>query len=848
MSDTTMTQFELSENLDSFAPYYCKLRASNIDAYLYKIRDDSVRPRNFLGTDSEYSIEAILSDHEGHSLHEFIGGDKPLHPIIDFDLPIETLNAITPKDKKNITVATSSNAKKISLHISTTGMWLKNIAQIAVFTELVHKKLQIGLQKKSIIDNIANKRSFFFWMLGSPKYKEETKEHVHIKKAIYPKDGTIFDFMIHLPNNESEVIKSPLLDVSENISRRKCSTMSNITTEAEFKLARHCLKRPILKAIISHFCQKISLINFYYHAFLHHIAYYVIRNTQPGMKNPSLKLTISETALDREKKLPSKKFSCMIVYEAIQAMIACVQKKMKTWILKHRNLNSELMFDIGPKLDIANFTINIIELGENIWCNGNKNLSVYVLKWLAFLIQYLSIIPGTILVLRSPPRCEKNIITDFIQKSLFGPDLVFSTSDLGKILEWFNSPIQAQKLIIINETGMASSEWHKANDHLKALITENYVSIECKGLEFQDCNHFAGFIILSNHNAPIRIKIEDGRIICLDVSPYCKNNFAYFDQLGGILEHPDTPESFMSYLLSLNLSGWKPCKIPSTKMKIETMRDQLPNHIRFIIDYIASWPEDKIAKLSSNILYQEYFDWCGGNREKLFSNNILGKKFLEINIERKRASGRKREWQYILDHSKIITKLYESGLDDIEEFFDTPQPDLPENETTNIPIFNVPEFIPPKIILPQAEKNLSPSDKKADKQKNLIQALPEPKILISGVVPDTPSKETDSSKPINEISFAILLSRAQCKERLRKRAIELSEDPNKFVTITEKDRLDSTAFQSEEDPKENMEMTVRERLIGEEIIWHELKEKEITSSWLDTDEEWQKNISILQEN
>ncbi|CAG8683225.1 15353_t:CDS:1, partial [Racocetra persica] len=95
-----------------------------------------------------------------------------------------------------------------------------------------------------------------------------------------------------------------------------------------------------------------------------------------------------------------------------------------------------------------------------------------------------------------------------------------------------------------------------------------------------------------------------------------------------------------------------------------------------------------------------------------------------------------------------------------------------------------------------AEKNLSPSDKKADKQKNPTQALfdyvveeaealvastswtyktsktfnlPEPKIiersqkdqletsklpkpieLISEVAPDTLSKETDSSKSINE--------------------------------------------------------------------------------------------------
>jgi hypothetical protein len=63
----------------------------------------------------------------------------------------------------------------------------------------------------------------------------------------------------------------------------------------------------------------------------------------------------------------------------------------------------------------------------------------------------------------------------------------------------------------------------------------------------------------------------------------------------------------------------------------------------------------------------------------------------------------------------------------MEEFSDIPQPDLPENRTTDIPIFNVPEIIPQKIIPPQPEchngiadrKNTPPpntsKDKKADK-------------------------------------------------------------------------------------------------------------------------------------
>ena len=53
---------------------------------------------------------------------------------------------------------------------------------------------------------------------------------------------------------------------------------------------------------------------------------------------------------------------------------------------------------------------------------------------------------------------------------------------------------------------------------------------------------------------------------------------------------------------------------------------------------------------------------------------------------------------------------------------------------------------------------------------------------------------TNFPKPINQVSSAIFLARQQHEDHLRKRAVELEEDPDIFITITEKDRLDSTAF------------------------------------------------------
>ncbi|CAI2195647.1 8541_t:CDS:1, partial [Funneliformis geosporum] len=91
----------------------------------------------------------------------------------------------------------------------------------------------------------------------------------------------------------------------------------------------------------------------------------------------------------------------------------------------------------------------------------NVKLHEYLWNWWAYLVQKPEKKPRSILVLKSMlQQCGKNIITDFIGDKVLGPHLHFATSDLGKILGRFNSAIQARKLIIMNETGMSTGEWH----------------------------------------------------------------------------------------------------------------------------------------------------------------------------------------------------------------------------------------------------------------------------------------------------------------------------------------------------------------------------------------------------
>jgi hypothetical protein len=58
-----------------------------------------------------------------------------------------------------------------------------------------------------------------------------------------------------------------------------------------------------------------------------------------------------------------QKFSCSEVYEAIQATVACIQITSRLWVLKIENTNGGLYFDMAPKLDLAKYEVNLIELG-----------------------------------------------------------------------------------------------------------------------------------------------------------------------------------------------------------------------------------------------------------------------------------------------------------------------------------------------------------------------------------------------------------------------------------------------------------------------------------------------------
>src|SRR6266542_3711981 len=164
-------------------------------------------------------------------------------------------------------------------------------------------------------------------MLESSKYKEETKEHIHVKKAVHPKDGIIFDFMIRPSNDELEVVKSSLLDIPEP-KVKICDDTNSETDQAEFELVEKLLRKVSIKGFnlsylsesspnifpLKHMSQSYCSLcdqehtseNGYIIRYKKFYSFHCYRTDQkkpPSERKPSIKFTLSETALSREKNL-----------------------------------------------------------------------------------------------------------------------------------------------------------------------------------------------------------------------------------------------------------------------------------------------------------------------------------------------------------------------------------------------------------------------------------------------------------------------------------------------------------------------------------------------------------------
>lgn len=241
-----------------------------------------------------------------------------------------------------------------------------------------------------------------------------------------------------------------------------------------------------------------------------------------------------------------------------------------------------------------------------IWrtvCAGRRAEFLYVLRWLARLVQ-LPHKPGeTALVLRGKRGIGKGFFANLVGSLM--PQHFIPISNPEHLTGRFNGYLRQCVVLFADEAFYAGDKKHAST--LSALITEPTLNFEHKGLDpLTDWNR-VHLIIASNNEWVIPAALDERRFCVLEVRPDKRLDTDYFADLSLALDGGER-EQLLNALLEVDLDGWSPLRVPQNAELSEQKGQNLEPHLAFLLDRLdaGEWQESMSAKG----LHEAYIAYC----------------------------------------------------------------------------------------------------------------------------------------------------------------------------------------------------------------------------------------------
>lgn len=267
----------------------------------------------------------------------------------------------------------------------------------------------------------------------------------------------------------------------------------------------------------------------------------------------------------------------------------------KWWINnKHRRQFETLTFAPGREIDGAynlwrGFACDAIP-GEcelylehiltNI-CGGNEEYYDYLIGWMALAVQKPASPGLTAIVLRGKQGTGKSFFAKEFG-SLWGRHFL-QVSDPKHLVGSFNAHLRDCVVLFGDEAFYAGDKKHESV--LKMLITEEFITIEAKGVDAEAAPNFTHIILASNNQWVIPAGTVERRFFVVDVGDEHQLDIKYFAK---IIEQMNSGgrEALLYFLQTYDLSKFNVRSFPKT--------DALFEQKIFTLDPAESWWVEKL--------------------------------------------------------------------------------------------------------------------------------------------------------------------------------------------------------------------------------------------------------------
>ncbi len=322
-------------------------------------------------------------------------------------------------------------------------------------------------------------------------------------------------------------------------------------------------------------------------------------------------------------------------------------------------------------------------------CGGDTDAFEYFLKYMALSVQKPWVNPRTaICIIGEPGTGKGRLINDTILKLT---DNSIPLNSLKEVIGDFNSSLRDVLYVCLDECSFGG-DIREAN-LLKTLISEDKRIINEKYMKPYVVNAFSKVFILSNNDYIVNVEQGDRRYCVLRASSKLKETENWLENYGTWLDKGGF-EAIMYYLMyEVDISDFKPLKIPATKEKAELKLRSADLPTKFIFDLLEgniNFRENMVVnnRMYKDDLKEEYKSYCRIHYPKSYmpsTNDFLKALYKALNFSQDRKdfiTGWKdrRGYYYIIPSIEELQKRFAKnilGLDDYKQIF--------TNQTTATP-------------------------------------------------------------------------------------------------------------------------------------------------------------------
>jgi hypothetical protein len=196
---------------------------------------------------------------------------------------------------------------------------------------------------------------------------------------------------------------------------------------------------------------------------------------------------------------------------------------------------------------------------RKVLCRGNDAHYQYLVGWMAYRVQFPHM-PGQVaIVLRGKQGTGKGTFARHLGK-LFGGHYKHVTNP-DHITGKFNTVLHDAVLVFADECFRTDKAHASA---LKALITEETLRVEAKGVDNLESRNCMGFILATNQDQAILAALDDRRYFALDVPDDRRRDSEYFSAMERQMEAGGY-SALLHYLLTYDLSTFDVRAVPRTE-------------------------------------------------------------------------------------------------------------------------------------------------------------------------------------------------------------------------------------------------------------------------------------------